>query len=426
MTRMLPPARAMLLVSAAIALSLLPGLLPRGAATQGLLTGLFAAAGLGLGALGRRTAGPTGRRAPRCAAAVASLALLTLVALRAAAWDNDLRAAMGVAPVGVAHWASACAVALLVAAATVGCVRLARAARRSLVVAAAAIIGMAAAVPAASAQPAPAPAPVIAADRGAIPWETLGAHGQQFVSASGGARAVRIYAGMASAPNLAERTRLAVAAAQAAAAFSKVAIVIAVLTGSGWVDAAAVDGIERRFDGDVAIVAVQYATRPSWQSYLLDREQAQKSAGAVITAFSRALARLSEDRRPDLYVYGQSLGAFAGSRALSNLGSLPVPVCAALWAGPPPGTALGGAEPRLLERDPIVVANASDPVPLWTAGLLVQPPPAPQGDADAPRPPWLPVVSFLHTTVDLLGSLAPSRGHGHRYGPEQGTLLPSC
>ncbi len=45
---------------------------------------------------------------------------------------------------------------------------------------------------------------------------------------------------------------------------------------------------------------------------------------------------------------------------------------------------------------------------------------------DGPIPQWIPGVTFLQTTVDMLGSLGVPTGHGHRYGTDQGTALRTC
>ena len=41
-------------------------------------------------------------------------------------------------------------------------------------------------------------------------------------------------------------------------------------------------------------------------------------------------------------------------------------------------------------------------------------------------PQWIPVVSYLQTTVDLMSAQNAPTGHGHRYGADQGSLLPEC
>jgi len=74
---------------------------------------------------------------------------------------------------------------------------------------------------------------------------------------------------------------------------------------------------------------------------------------------------------------------------------------------PPADTPVAGGRP--VE----VLAHPTDPAAIWAARLLVAPP-------DRPVPvPWLPVVSFLQTSVDLLGAVGAPAGVGHHYGAEQ-------
>ena len=187
-------------------------------------------------------------------------------------------------------------------------------------------------------------------------------------------------------------------------------VVVAVPTGSGWIDANAVAGLERRFGDDVAVVGIQYSYAPSWATFVFGRDEAIAAATALYDAVAERIA--SKPVRPRLYVYGQSLGSVGGSAALQHGGA-----CGALWAGPPAGTAVG---------DAAVLANSSDPVVRWSPRLAVAPPDLSAVRADAPAPPWLPVVSFVQTTVDLFDALETPAGHGHRYGTDQGTSMPSC
>jgi uncharacterized membrane protein len=115
-----------------------------------------------------------------------------------------------------------------------------------------------------------------------------------------------------------------------------------------------------------------------------------------------------------VYLYGQSLGAI-GVAAAASAAAAP---CGAMYAGPP-----GGMAPR---GGVAVLANRSDPVVWWSPRLLFAPPNLTGARSDAPSPRWLPVVSFVQTTLDLLGSLNTAPGHGHRYGTDQGTAMPAC
>lgn len=205
------------------------------------------------------------------------------------------------------------------------------------------------------------------------------------------------------------------------------AVVIAVPTGSGWVDAAAVSGYRRRFAGDVAVVAMQYSARPSWQTFAADRSAAGATATALLREVLDRIGVRPPSRRPEVYLYGQSLGAVGADAAREwadrwRTGAL----TETTLVGVPGDTVatLAGAGSRR-----VIVANDSDPIPRWSLSTLWR---APRRPADTrvvghhpPQPLWLPVIGFLQTSVDLLGSLDGAPGVGHRYGPEQTTGSPS-
>jgi uncharacterized membrane protein len=194
-----------------------------------------------------------------------------------------------------------------------------------------------------------------------------------------------------------------------AGGFDRGHVVVAAPTGSGWIDANAVAGFESVYGGDVALVAVQYSSTPSWVTFVLDRDAAIDAAAALVAAVRSHLDTLDPAHRPQLHVYGQSLGA-VGVAAAFDGGTAPGR-CEALLAGPPAGSvrAEGGT----------VLANSSDPVIRWQPSLLWSPPDLSRARVDAPLPAWLPVIGFLQTTVDLLFALDAAPGHGHRYGPDQ-------
>ncbi|WP_407829790.1 alpha/beta-hydrolase family protein, partial [Staphylococcus aureus] len=83
-----------------------------------------------------------------------------------------------------------------------------------------------------------------------------------------------VYAGLDSAPDTASRAALAVSELDRVGGFARNSVVVAVPTGSGWIDTHAVDGIEQRFGGDVAIVGQQYSDAPSWATFLFSRDDA--------------------------------------------------------------------------------------------------------------------------------------------------------
>ncbi|MFD6895597.1 alpha/beta-hydrolase family protein [Rhodococcus sp. NPDC060086] len=424
-------------VTIAAALSLTPSLLPRTSLTQGVLSGLLVAVALALMALGRLVApnriraqhGERDAEARWLAVAVAT-ATIAVSATWAHHWQNTLRMAMEVPAIGLRHWLEALAGTIVTATVLVGCAMGIRALTRvagrvrSIAALAATVILLAWGV-ASIASPSPgaasASSPVATLDPGVsgspislVNWNSLSTHGRRFVSIESSGSPVRVYIGLAAAPDDRSRATLAVRELERTGGFERNHLVIAVPTGSGWVDANAVQGFESRWGDDVAIAAQQYSDTPSWITFVFDRDAAARSARALVSAVREHIATLPPGRRPDLHVYGQSLGAVGGSAAFDDIDPGP---CDALWAGPPAGAVrTDGAA---------VLANTSDPVVWWQPSLLWSPPDLSRATQDAPVPTWLPVAGFLQTTVDLFTSLDSAAGHGHRYGPEQAQCEPA-
>jgi uncharacterized membrane protein len=221
--------------------------------------------------------------------------------------------------------------------------------------------------------------------------------------------AVRAYAAQRPDETLHQRAQRVADDLVARGGLTKSRVVVMVPTGSGWVDPAAVNGFERRFHGDVALVGMQYAATPSWVAFLFQRDVAEQGARELEAAVADRIAQLPQGVRPELHLYGESLGALAGQAVLAD----PVEaarVCSALWVGSPGGATAGrGREAS--------VANPSDPVVHATPALLVRP---------TARGPWLPGVSFVQAAFDYVGSLSLPSGHGHRYGADQVEHLPGC
>ncbi|MCD2096299.1 alpha/beta-hydrolase family protein [Rhodococcus rhodochrous] len=415
-----------LTVVLATVISLAPPLLPRQSVVQGVVTGVFvvvALAVLRLVVTARRRTG----RAPRPArpelrvpVALVGGAVVLVAAAGAHRWQNGLREAMAVPALDVRWWLEALAVAIVVVAALLALPRLVHLlSRRGVAVAVAATLGIGATVGIGAtaafsrggaidtvASPTALSVGLSGGVGSAVSWNRLGREGQKFVSLPSEGSPIRIYVPLSAAPDPSARAEFAVDELRRARAFDRPHLVVAVPTGSGWVDAAAVRGFEGRWGDDVAIVAQQYSDMPSWATFVLDRGAAEEEARALVTALRAHLSTLPDERRPALHVYGQSLGATGASAVFDDE---PEP-CALFLAGPPAGVRTAGASVR---------ANTSDPVVWWRPSLLWSPPDLSHARADAPTPPWLPVVSFVNTTVDLLTSLEAAPGHGHRYGDDQ-------
>lgn len=204
----------------------------------------------------------------------------------------------------------------------------------------------------------------------------------------------------------------------------KRAVVIAVPTGSGWVDPQATAAMRAQFDGDVAILALPYAFSSSWRVFVAHRESAGASAIAVASRVLAALDKLPPATpRPKLYLYGQSLGALGADRARVWIQTHHhTALAGTILAGLPADTV--GADRSASPR--IVIANSSDPITRWSPASIWRPPTQPPETRWVGRathmPPWIPLASFVQASVDLLAALDGAAGSGHRYGPEQGRL----
>ena len=112
-------------------------------------------------------------------------------------------------------------------------------------------------------------------------------------------------------------------------------LVVVTTTGTGWVDPAASDSLEYEFNGDTAMVAMQYSYLPSWLSFLVDQVKARDAGRALFDAVYGVWAELPAVPRPQLLVFGESLGTFGGEAAFSGIADIRNRTDGVLWAGPP-------------------------------------------------------------------------------------------
>ena len=437
----LPRIGTSIALTVAVMVSSAPSLLPRPAVTQALFTGVLMASALAAAWAARRAFGSCTRARRRMQAwSVGVGALLSIGSSTAnVLWQNRLRVAMGIETVDWRYAAEVAAGAICVAALLYGLGRAAAGiggalggSRSMILIAVAGLLSCFVAAPTVGsavsdsfsasnsvvdeAISAPSAHTRSGAPASLVPWRTLGREGRKFASGGLDPGTVRAYVGLDSATTLDRRVALAVADLDRAGAFQRSVVVVAIPTGSGWVDENAVTGAESRFGGDVATVAVQYSSAPSWATLLFAEDDARSSADAVVRAVAERAA--AEPAPPDVIVYGQSLGAVAGSDAYLSVGRSNSGICGAVWAGPPAGA--------VNTEGATVVANSSDPVVRWSTALLWSPPNTSTTRPDAPTPMWLPLVSFVQTSVDLAAALDVDPGHGHRYGTDQGTSMPRC
>ncbi len=180
-----------------------------------------------------------------------------------------------------------------------------------------------------------------------IPWDTLGYQGRNFIGKGPtvteldsfthhqAMEPIRIYSGLASAADAQARADLAVRDLERAGGFQRKDLLVVTTTGSGWVDPALVDSFEYLTGGDSATVAMQYSYLPSWISYLVDQSKAQEAGRDLFDAVYGAWSQLPQDQRPKLFVAGESLGSFGAEAAFSGQNDLHNRTAGALFAGPP-------------------------------------------------------------------------------------------
>ncbi len=500
-------------------LSLTPSLLPRDWVFQGLIGGINGAFGYGLGVLIGKTAYRLVLRGARwwpppprvlfwmkAAVIVIAPTACVLMLIPAASWQRQVSALMGVQGPTTLGYLRTLVVAVVVGALLVSTSRvlidavklLARVLIRrwhlhdevALFIGTAIVVALlvmlfdgvlvrgffaganAVFQPRDSDTPAGVSQPLLGEKSGSpaslAPWDSLGYQGRTFVATGPHAadlarlngrpakEPVRVYAGLHTAPD--DRGRLAVLLEELerTGAFTRKLLVIAPTTGTGWVDPAAASSLEMMYNGDTAIVGLQYSYLPSWISFLADRQKSMDSGRMLIDAIHERWQQLSPAHRPKLVLYGESLGSMAGQAAFGWLPDIrQMGFDAVLWVGPPQASPLWHAlivrrDPHTTEVEPrydngrtvrfteaidpadvhhvsgppwlgtrvLFLQHPSDPVVWWSPDLLFGRPDwlvEPRGRDRSAAMRWYPVVTFWQVSADLTNAEGVPGGHGHNY-----------
>lgn len=501
-------------------LSLTPSLLPRNYLFQGLIGGINAAIGYGIGVVigalvwrtvvrGRSWWPPSARvtYGLKIAIVTAAGSACVLMVIPAAAWQRQVSALMGIEGPSTLRYMRTLLIAVLVGAALVGVARVVLDAIKALArylirrwhvndevalfigtaIVAALIItlvngvlyrGFVAGANRLSqprdastrsgvtqpTQPERSGSPSSFAD-----WNTLGYQGRTFVSTGPHAdeltelngrpakEPIRIYVGLATADTDQARVNVILSELQRTGAFDRKLLVIVPTTGTGWVDPIAARSIESMYNGDTAIVALQYSYLPSWISFLTDEQLSMDSGKQLIDAVQGRWAAQPLPHRPKLALYGESLGSMAGQAAFNFLPDIErMGFSSVLWAGPPnasplwhaltvrrdPGTPEveprydGGRTVRFSEGNDVAgvaaapwqgtrvlfLQHASDPIVWWSPDLLFDRPDwliEPPGRDRTTLMHWYPIITFWQVGFDMTDAAAMPAGHGHSYGNAQ-------
>ena len=178
-------------------------------------------------------------------------------------------------------------------------------------------------------------------------WDTLGMEGRNFVARGPNStqisnltgkpalQPIRVYVGLDGADTAAGRAKIAVQELQRTDAFSRKILVVAGTTGTGWLEPQSMDTIEYEWGGDSAIAAIQYSYLPSWISTLVDAEKAKEAGKALFDAVYAEWVKLPETERPKLIAYGLSLGSFSVQGAFPDAADLTSRTQGAVLVGSP-------------------------------------------------------------------------------------------
>ncbi|WP_313673712.1 alpha/beta-hydrolase family protein [Mycolicibacterium sp.] len=509
-------------------LSLTPSLLPRDWVMGGIIGGINAAIGYGIGVLIGRALGAVvrGRRfaarlrsLPRFALQATVIAVSVgaslLMVVPAAAWQRQVAAVMGIEGPPTASYLRTVALAVLIACSLIAVARLVKDLIKALarmmirrwriddevamfigtaivvvltitVVNGLLVRGLLAGASSVFKPQNAATRPGVEQpqqpERSGGPdsfaaWDSLGFQGRNFTGT--GPRAaelaelngrpakepIRIYVGLQTAATTDERVAVLLSELQRTRAFERRMLVIIPTTGTGWVDPVAARSIESMYNGDTALVAMQYSYLPSWISFLADRDKSVESGRSMIDAIHRRWLQWPAPNRPKLALFGESLGSMAGQGAFGYLHDVADRNFeSVLWVGPPnasklwkaltvrrdPGTpevqprydngrtvrfaqASSPAEIAAVASAPpwkgtrvLFLQHASDPVVWWSPDLLFRKPDwldEPPGFDRSPAMRWYPIVTFWQVSADMAGNVTDSAGtpsgHGHNYGESQ-------
>jgi uncharacterized membrane protein len=297
-----------------------------------------------------------------------------------------------------------------------------------------------------------------------VTWQSLGNQGRIFVdggptvaqlSAFNGAPAqepIRVYAGLGSANGIKAIAAQAARELLRTGGLNRKLIAVGTTTGTGWLNEAEVDSLEYMYNGDTAVVSMQYSFLPSWLSFLVDKENARQAGTALFEAVSALVRQMPEGQRPKLVVFGESLGSFGGEAPFLSPNNIEARTDGALFSGPTFNNSMWvdvthnrdagspewlpifqqGQNLRFVARsenlgrpnDPwgnpkvVYLQHASDPIAWWNPGLLWRQPDwlrEKRGYDVLGTTFWVPFVTFFQVSADMAVAIDVPDGHGHRY-----------
>ncbi len=264
---------------------------------------------------------------------------------------------------------------------------------------------------------------------------------------------IRVFIGYNSEPMYSMgRTEMAMAELERTGAFDRANLLLVSPTGTGWVDQTMIESAEFLAKGDIATCLIQYGRFPSFlsvQKVALGRHQFR----ALLWSVRQRLAERPPENRPKVFVFGESLGAWASSDVLMYQGIDGFDhygIDKALWVGLPGlakwsrnGMARGRSNlvpdgsvgvfdnPEEIEelsaeqQDKLratILSHDNDPIAVLSTDLMVRKPEWLEGTPGRGVPEdmdYTPMTTFLQVAIDAMNAMVTVPGHfgsfGHDY-----------
>ncbi len=272
---------------------------------------------------------------------------------------------------------------------------------------------------------------------------------------------IRVFIGYNSEPMYSMgRTEMAMAELERTGAFDRANLLLVSPTGTGWVDQTMIESTEFLTKGDIATCLIQYGRFPSFlsvQKVALGRHQFR----ALLWSVRQRLAERPPERRPKIFVFGESLGAWASSDVLMYQGIDGFDhygIDKALWVGLPGlakwsrnGMAAGGSSlvpegsvgvfdnPDEIEALSVeqqndlratILSHDNDPIAVLSTDLMVRKPDWLEGTPGRGVPEdmdYTPLTTFLQVAIDAMNAMVTVPGHfgsfGHDYRGDMARMV---
>jgi len=311
----------------------------------------------------------------------------------------------------------------------------------------------------------PPTSPLMSGSRESIlPFEQLGQQGRRYVTDVATpdlieevmgepdvVHPIRTYVGFNSEPiYLTGRAELALAELERVGAFDREYLLLVSPTGTGWIDHTMIEAVEFMTRGNVATCTIQYGRFPSFlslQKVSLGRRQFR----LLLYGIRARLQERPPERRPNVLVFGESLGAWASSDVVmyQGVGGFDhYGVDRALWFGLPGlakwsrnGMAQGSSDlvpegtvgvfdhPDEIEAlsdeererlRAVILSHANDPIAAVSPDLALKEPEWLKGDERGRGVPssmrWIPIVTMIQTAIDAANAMVTVPGDFHSFG----------